>query len=457
MSQSRLRHLWLPLLVGVVSVIAWPVVSARASSPPVSLAGQWRFALDEKNEGVAAQWFARSLPGVIRLPGSVDEAGVVTNTERPTLMRLYRPHKYTGVAWFQRTIEVPAAWKDRHIRLLLERCHWETQVWVDERHVGMQDSLCVPHEYDLGQLSPGPHRLTIRVDNHLKYNMGWQSLGPDMLGLGSHMLSEDTQTNWNGIVGRMELAAAAPVRIADPQVYPDLEKNLVRVRLRIANAANKPVRGTVQLMVCEATGGRRAKKVEAFSADGAETELLAELPMGPNVKPWDEFAPTLYRLVLNVSADGDAACCRQPHGAVRHAVVQGKRDTIRRQWAAGLLARHAQLRRVPANGIPGDRRGLVAADIPDCQVVWAEFHAVPLLVSAGGRLCRGRPGGILPARRRPLLDWTTSARISRGTASWSRRPCASCRRMEIIRRSACSRWATRPPATWRFSTESSSG
>ena len=76
--------------------------------------------------------------------------------------------------------------------------------------LGMQDTLCVPHEYDLGQLSPGPHRLTIRVDNHLKYNMGWQSLGPNMLGLGSHMLSEDTQTNWNGIVGRMELAAAAP-------------------------------------------------------------------------------------------------------------------------------------------------------------------------------------------------------------------------------------------------------
>ena len=48
--------------------------------------------------------------------------------------------------------------------------------------------------------------------------------------------------------------------------------------------------------------------MQAFSADGTETELLAELPMGPNVKPWDEFAPTLYRLVLNLSADGDAAC-----------------------------------------------------------------------------------------------------------------------------------------------------
>ncbi len=291
----------------VVVAIAGPAMSAQAGSATISLAGQWQFALDAKNEGVAGQWFARRLPGVIRLPGSVDEAGVATNTERPTLLRLYRPHKYAGVAWFQRPIDVPAEWKNRHVRLLLERCHWETQVWVDGRHMGMRDSLCVAHEYDLGQLSPGLHRLTIRVDNHLKYNLGWQSLGPDMLGLGSHMLSEDTQTNWNGIVGRIELAATPPVRIADLQVYPDLEKNLARVKLRISNATNRPVRGTVQLLVREVAGGALAKREEKFSAEGAETALTVELPVGTHVKPWDEFTPTLYQLAANLSAGGDAA------------------------------------------------------------------------------------------------------------------------------------------------------
>jgi hypothetical protein len=294
-------------LIGIAVAISCPVLPAQASSSCVSLAGQWQFALDEKNEGLAGQWFTRTLTGVIHLPGSVDEAGVVTNTEQPTLLRLYRPHKYAGVAWFQRAIEVPADWKGQHVRLFLERCHWETQVWVDGQHVGMQDTLCVPHEYDLGKLSPGRHRLTIRVDNHLKYNMGWQSLGPDMLGLGSHMLSEDTQTNWNGIVGRMELAAVATVRIAGLQVYPDVEKNLVRVKLRIASATNKPVRGTIELVVGDGVSGHRVKKEVKFSADGPETEVMVDLPMGSNVKPWDEFAPSLYRLTANLSAGGDAA------------------------------------------------------------------------------------------------------------------------------------------------------
>jgi hypothetical protein len=86
----------------------------------------------------------------------------VTNTDKPTPMRLYRPHKFAGVAWFQRTIEGPPARNGRRVHLFLERCHWETQVWVDKQYVGMQDSLCIAHEYDLGMLSPGPRRLTIR-------------------------------------------------------------------------------------------------------------------------------------------------------------------------------------------------------------------------------------------------------------------------------------------------------
>jgi hypothetical protein len=192
--------------------------------------------------------------------------------------------------------------------LLLERCHWETQVWVDHRPVGMQDTLCVPHEYDLGQLSPGPHRLTIRVDNHLKYNMGWQPLGPNLLGLGSHMVSEDTQTNWNGILGRIELAAAAPVRIADLQIYPDPAKKQVRVKLRIANATNKPVRGTVQLAVGEVGDTQRANKEVKFSADGAEAELSVALPLGSGIKLWDEFSRTRYQLAASVSVAGEAVC-----------------------------------------------------------------------------------------------------------------------------------------------------
>ena len=76
--------------------------------------------------------------------------------------------------------------------LTLERPHWETRVWLDQRAVGTNNSLSTPHEYDLGTgLTPGRHTLTIRVDNRILVDVGdW-----------SHSVSDHTQGNWNGIVG----------------------------------------------------------------------------------------------------------------------------------------------------------------------------------------------------------------------------------------------------------------
>ena len=83
--------------------------------------------------------------------------------------------------------------------LFLERPHWETRVWIDDRSVGARDSLSTPHQYDLGPLTPGPHRLTIRVDNRMIVDVGENA----------HSVSDHTQGNWNGIVGRMELRPRA--------------------------------------------------------------------------------------------------------------------------------------------------------------------------------------------------------------------------------------------------------
>ena len=74
-------------------------------------------------------------------------------------------------------------------------------------------------EYDLtAALTPGRHRLTMRVDNTLKYDMG----------ANAHSTSEQTQTNWNGVIGRIELRATDPVWVDGVQVYPDVAGKAAR-------------------------------------------------------------------------------------------------------------------------------------------------------------------------------------------------------------------------------------
>ena len=208
---------------------------------PIDLGGQWRFELDPENQGVNDAWFMKTLHNFIKLPGSVTENGygaeVTTETDwiggivdrswfTESKYEKYRqpgnikipfwltPLKhYKGPAWFQKDVTIPESWQGKHITLFLERCHWETRVWVDENSAGSRNSLSTPHVYDLTELlTPGKHVITIRVDNNMILNVG-----PN-----SHSVSDHTQTNWNGIIGRMELRATDPVWIEDIQIYPNI-------------------------------------------------------------------------------------------------------------------------------------------------------------------------------------------------------------------------------------------
>ena len=274
--------------------------NAAAAAPAdgaVSLAGQWAIRLDPEKIGIEKTWFAGGLPagpadqsGRGRLPGSTDENKLGTPNDRPANFKwLSRLVEYCGPAWYQREIEIPEAWKNKRVALLLERCHWETQAWLDDRFCGMADSMTTAHVHELGSdLAPGAHRLTLRVDNTIKYNLGRDA----------HSTSEHTQTNWNGVVGRIELRATDPVWIEDVQVYPDLEKKTARVVVKVRNATGRALDANIYVLAANAARTKAQLKADE------PTAVEISLPMGDDVRPWDEFSPTLYELTAGLSCNG---------------------------------------------------------------------------------------------------------------------------------------------------------
>jgi hypothetical protein len=72
--------------------------------------------------------------------------------------------------------------------------------------------------------------VTIRVDNRLD---------PD-IGENSHSVSDHTQGNWNGIVGRIELTATAPVWIGDVRVTTKRHTATIQGRLGRSHAEAWP-------------------------------------------------------------------------------------------------------------------------------------------------------------------------------------------------------------------------
>jgi beta-galactosidase len=334
-SESRSTHpLSSPVFTIVLAFSLAIAGAAPAGAPgPISLAGEWRFTLDRSDAGVGGRWFERSLEGKILLPGALQSQGfgdpIAVDTKwtgdvgadrwlRGKQYERYRepgnikvpfflqPERhYVGAAWYQRDIDVPAAWTGMRIVLTLERPHWETRAWIDGRELGRRDSLSTPHVYDLGTgLAPGKHVLTVRVDNRLIVDVGsW-----------SHSVSDHTQGNWNGVVGRIELAAGSPVWIDDVAVFPDVAKRSVRLRVEVGNSTGKP--GSGALVVGE-------KKVPVrWTESGGTFEV--EVDLGPGAAMWDEFDPALHRLAVRLEGDDGARDLREATFGLREIVSEGR-------------------------------------------------------------------------------------------------------------------------------------
>lgn len=273
--------------------------AAPATNPDeiCSLSGTWRFQLDPENQGISEGWYSADLTETIQLPGSVGDAVAGRPATEIRWGGLTAQNEYVGRAWYQRTITIPDAWHWKPVRLFLERCLWESTVWIDDRRVGSENSLTTPHEYALGVLRPGEHRLTICVDNALIENIG----------ISGHAYTEHTQSLWNGIVGRLELRAMDAIGIAGVRVYPDADRKNVRVKLLLRNKQDAQSSASWTATVTSENDGEIIGRSEGrFAAVPSTDEIELYIQLTKTPRLWDEFSPALYRLDLTMRAGGFA-------------------------------------------------------------------------------------------------------------------------------------------------------
>ncbi|MBR1800266.1 MAG: beta-glucuronidase [Bacteroidaceae bacterium] len=152
---------------------------------------------------------------------------------------------FVGEATYSRTVRIPKTWKGRRVTLFMERPHIETTVCVNGHEVGHQMSLSVPHQYDLT-----PY-LRFGKDNELAIRV-YNGIENVCVGQDSHSVTDQTQGNWNGIAGRIELRTT-------PYIY--------RQRV-VTDLATR----TAHITLNEQT---------------FDIEV-------PGVQPWSEFNPKLY-------------------------------------------------------------------------------------------------------------------------------------------------------------------
>ena len=206
---------------------------------------------------------------------------------------------YVGAAWYRKNVYIPRDWNDRRVTLFLERAHIETKVYVNGNEVGRQMSLSTPHRYDITKflVAGESNEIAIRVYNGIE-NV--------CVGQDSHSVTDQTQGNWNGIIGRIELQAQwEKLSIVDVRFKPDLPNRMLRLEVTFDKHYNALGEShyTVSGIIRELNGDRRAKPL-SFATQGIynRTEVL-EFPLPEDTKKWDEFNPNLYQLILQAGDD----------------------------------------------------------------------------------------------------------------------------------------------------------
>ncbi len=283
-----MRTVGITLIAMILVFCAAPVFGADNW---ISLAGQWRFALDTNNAGVQEKWFKKSLDGTIQLPGTTDEnhKGKLNNARETS--HLTRVYPFAGSAWYQQDINIPAKWSNKRIALFLERTK-NSRVWVDGEGLGSQNSLVAPHIYSLGPLTPGRHRLTMRINNSEYPPIG-----------DPHQISDQTQTNWNGVIGKIGLIAADPVYIEDVQIYSDVVAKTIKVRVEVVNTTGLLANSTLAFSASKTDGTPQGKSVSIpFPAGDEPTTVEVNYSVGDTAQCWDEFTPVLYKLAVSLNA-----------------------------------------------------------------------------------------------------------------------------------------------------------
>ncbi len=186
--------------------ILYAAAAAVACTPDASISGTWAFFLDPEgvvDAGSLGSVMVDSLfADTIDLPGTTDLAGkgfaaMSPNDSIPAETgRLTRRFAYVGKAWYRKRIVAPYVWREKELALFLERTK-ATQLYLDGALVDSCNDVSTPQVFRLGKLRPGVHTLTLCVDNGGGV--------PEQVIRSSHLYSEDTQTNWNGVIGRIEL------------------------------------------------------------------------------------------------------------------------------------------------------------------------------------------------------------------------------------------------------------
>jgi len=240
----------------------------------VNLNGVWDFRFDKEDAGLKDDWSS----GKTEFPLSI-------SVPFPWGSELSGVESQADIAWYKRTIRVPAEWKGSRVFVVVGACDWLTTGWLDGQKVGSFQGGYTPFEFELTeQVKWGQEQtLVLRVDDtpHRFKLEGKQGYGPA-----------------KGIWQTIYLEARPKVALETVQFLPDIDAGKVTVKATLNQAAPEAMHFAIQFKPEDRSG---AAVQATITKGGKDIEL--EIPMKP-MRLWSLEDPYLYEVKAILSGAG---------------------------------------------------------------------------------------------------------------------------------------------------------
>ena len=252
----------------------------------------------------------------LRLPGTLDESGIgfaddpqkqwkVDEVRRigfyrdgdPIVTRLTRKHTFEGQAKISRIINLKVP-KDKRLFIDVERAR-HLRLLVNGEEIAPYDppTISTPYIFEVTGKLTGDDQIVFLSDNSYP---GW----PRDAIVYSSAASDETQTNWNGLLGYVRLRMEEKNFISGLRVYKDRKReNGLNVCVEVdAQEAENWLR-----LECAALSGDGARRVHERIQPGRREIWYfgEEMALRPDVKKWDAEEGNLYTFTASLSS-GDS-------------------------------------------------------------------------------------------------------------------------------------------------------
>ena len=250
-----------------------------------NLNGLWNYAIIEKGQPIPA-----TFDGEILVPFAVESA----------LSGVGKRMDDTKELIYQRSFDVPSAWKGKQVLLHFGAVDWKADVWVNDVKVGSHTGGYAPFSFDItAALNAKNNKLVVKVWDPT--DKGYQPRGKQLSnphGIWYTPVSGIWQTVW--------LEPVTKKHIADLRILPDIDRNVLSVDAKVIGRCCDDL---VEVNVYD--GNNLVAVGKSINNEPVEVAMPADR------KLWSPNSPFLYTLKVNLKNAGKVVDKVDSYAAMR--------------------------------------------------------------------------------------------------------------------------------------------